>query len=151
MTPRSQRPAARATIPVATAREGESAMPKNVKEMLAEANAAVPRVPPAEARALIGRGNVLIVDVRDPSEVQASGKVKGAVNVSRGMLEFRADPDSPYHDKAFDRTKTVLVYCASGGRSALSGKTLKDFGYASVFNIGGFKELADAGLDTEPA
>ena len=126
-------------------------MPKNVKEMLAEANAAVPRVPPAEARALIGRGNVLIVDVRDPSEVQASGKVKGAVNVSRGMLEFRADPDSPYHDKAFDRTKTVLVYCASGGRSALSGKTLKDFGYASVFNIGGFKELADAGLDTEPA
>jgi rhodanese-related sulfurtransferase len=108
-------------------------------------------VAPAEARALIGRGNVLIVDVRDPSEVQASGKVKGAVNVSRGMLEFRADPDSPYHDKAFDRSKTVLVYCASGGRSALSGKTLKDFGYASVFNIGGFKELADAGLDTEPA
>jgi rhodanese-related sulfurtransferase len=67
------------------------------------------------------------------------------------MLEFRADPDTPYHDKAFDRSKTVLVYCASGGRSALSGKTLKDFGYASVFNIGGFKELADAGLDTEPA
>jgi rhodanese-related sulfurtransferase len=151
MTPRSQRPGARGTIEIATAREGGSAMPKNVKEMLAEANAAVPRVAPAEARALIGRGNVLIVDVRDPSEVQASGKVKGAVNVSRGMLEFRADPDSPYHDKAFDRTKTVLVYCASGGRSALSGKTLKDFGYASVFNIGGFKELADAGLDTEPA
>jgi len=126
-------------------------MPSSVKEMLAEANAAVPRVQPAEARQLIGRGNVLIVDVRDPSEVQARGKIKGAVNVSRGMLEFRADPESPYHDNAFQKDKTVLVYCASGGRSALSGKVLKDFGYREVVNIGGFKELADAGLDTEPA
>ena len=67
------------------------------------------------------------------------------------MLEFRADPDSPYHDPAFQRTKTVLVYCASGGRSALSGKTLKDFGFQSVYNAGGFKELADAGVETEPA
>jgi rhodanese-related sulfurtransferase len=132
------------------AEEG-SAMPTSVKEMLAEANAAVPRVPPAEARELIGRGNELIVDVRDPSEVQASGKVKGAVNVSRGMLEFRADPESPYHDKSFQKDKTVLVYCASGGRSALVGKTLKDFGYGTVYNIGGFKELTDAGLEIEPA
>jgi len=126
-------------------------MPSSVKEMLAEANAAVPRLPPAEARALMTRGNVLIVDVRDPSEVQASGKIKGAVNVSRGMLEFRADPDSPYHDAAFQKDKTVLVYCASGGRSALVGKTLKDFGYATVYNVGGFKELAEAGLETESA
>jgi rhodanese-related sulfurtransferase len=126
-------------------------MPSSVKQMLAEANAAVPRVPPAEARGLMGRGDVLIVDVRDPSEVQASGKIKGAVNVSRGMLEFRADPDSPYHDPAFQTDKTVLVYCASGGRSALVGKTLKDFGYATVYNVGGFKELAEAGLETEPA
>ena len=126
-------------------------MPSSVKQMLAEANAAVSRVAPAEARALMGRGNVLIVDVRDPLEVQASGKLKGAVNVSRGMLEFRADPDSPYHDAAFQKDKTVLVYCASGGRSALVGKTLKDFGYATVYNLGGFKELADAGLETEPA
>ena len=126
-------------------------MPNSVKEMLAEANAAVPRVQPAEARQLIGPDNVLILDVRDPSEVQASGKIKGAVNVSRGMLEFRADPESPYHDQTFQKDKTVLVYCASGGRSALSGKVLKDFGYREVINIGGFRELADAGLETEPA
>jgi rhodanese-related sulfurtransferase len=126
-------------------------MPSSVKEMLAEANAAVPRLSPGEARALMTRGNVLIVDVRDPSEVQASGKIKGAVNISRGMLEFRADPESPYHNPAFQKDKTVLVYCASGGRSALVGKTLKDFGYATVYNAGGFKELADAGLETEPA
>ena len=67
-------------------------MPSSVKQMLAEANAAVPRVAAAEARALMDRGNVLIVDVRDPSEVQASGKIKGAVSVSRGMLEFPRRP-----------------------------------------------------------
>ena len=125
-------------------------MPSNVKELLAEANAAVSRLSPAEARGRTG-GNVLIVDVRDPSEVQATGKIKGALNVSRGMLEFRADPESPYHNPVFQKDKTVLVYCASGGRSALVGKTLKDFGYGTVYNIGGFKELADAGLETEPA
>jgi rhodanese-related sulfurtransferase len=76
---------------------------------------------------------------------------KGPSIVSRGMLEFRADPKSPYHDPAFRRDRDVLVYCASGGRAALSGKTLKDLGYQSVYNAGGFKELTDAGLDTEPA
>ena len=125
-------------------------MPTTLKDMLAAANAEVPRLPPQEAKALIARGDVLVVDVRDAAELQSGGKIKGAVHVPRGMLEFRADPDSPYHNPALSRDKTVLVYCASGGRSALSGKTLKDFGYAAVFNIGGFKELADAGLDTEP-
>ena len=134
-------------------------MPSNVKEMLAEANAAVPRLSPAEARSKLGGSNVLIVDVRDRSEVQGSGKIKGALNVSRGMLEFRADPESPYHNPAFQKDKTVLICCASGGRfccasggrSALVGKTPKDFRYGSVYNIGGFKELADGGLETEPA
>src|SRR5690348_1230175 len=126
-------------------------MPSSVKEMLAEANAAAPRLDPAEVHNRMGRPDVLIVDVRDGLELVSGGKLKGAVHVSRGMLEFRADPDSPYHDPAFQKDKTVLVYCASGGRSALVGKTLKDFGYGAVYNIGGFKELADAGLETEPA
>ena len=125
-------------------------MPSSVKEMLAEANAAAPRLDPAEVRNRMGHPDVLIVDVRDGLELASGGKLRGAVHVSRGMLEFRADPDSPYHDPAFQKDKTILVYCASGGRSALSGKTLKDLGYRSVFNAGGFKELADAGLETEP-
>jgi rhodanese-related sulfurtransferase len=91
------------------------------------------------------------VDVRDPSEVEKTGKIKGAVNVSRGMLEFRADPESQYHDPAFRPEKTVLLYCASGGRSALAGRTLQEMGYGDVYNIGGFKDLADAGGETEPA
>jgi rhodanese-related sulfurtransferase len=126
-------------------------MPSSVREMLAEANAAVPRLNPAEVRDMMSKGDVLIVDVRDAPELAAGGKLKGAVNVSRGLLEFRADPESAYRDPAFQKDKTVLVYCASGGRSALSGKTLKDLGYQSVYNAGGFKELADAGLETEPA
>jgi rhodanese-related sulfurtransferase len=126
-------------------------MPIGVKELLAEANAAVRKLSPAEAAEKIKAGNVLIVDVRDSGEVQQSGKIQGAVNVSRGMLEFRADPETPYHNAAFQKDKTVLVYCASGGRSALAGKRLKDMGYNTVYNIGGFKELADAGLPTEPA
>ena len=90
-------------------------------------------------------GNTLVVDVRDAPEVEKSGKVAGAVHVSRGMLEFRADPESPYHDKNFAKDKTVIVYCASGGRSALSGKVLKDMGYDRVYNLGAFKDWAEGG------
>jgi rhodanese-related sulfurtransferase len=67
------------------------------------------------------------------------------------MLEFRADPESPFHNPAFQKDKTVLIYCGSDGRASLSGKTLKELGYQSVYNAGGFKELADAGLETELA
>jgi rhodanese-related sulfurtransferase len=124
-------------------------MARNVKELMEAANAAVPKITPAQARDLIARGNTLVVDVRDSAEVANTGKVAGAVNVSRGMLEFRADPDSPYHDKAFDKSKTVIVYCASGGRSALSGKVLKDFGFADVHNLGAFKDWAESGGQIE--
>jgi len=73
---------------------------------------AVPKITPDQASDMIKKGNTLVVDVRDAPEVSASGKIAGAVNVSRGMLEFRADPDSPYHDKNFDKEKTVILYCA---------------------------------------
>lgn len=120
-------------------------MASSVREMLAEARAAVPSVTPEEAARLMATANTLVVDVRDAPELAAGGKVKGAVHVSRGMLEFRADPDSPYHDPAFQKDKTVLVYCASGGRSALAGKTLKDLGYSDVRNLGAFKDWAESG------
>jgi rhodanese-related sulfurtransferase len=123
----------------------EDAMATSVKQMMEAANAAVPRITAAEARDMIAKGNMLVVDVRDAPEVEKSGKVAGAVNVSRGMLEFRADPESPYHDKNFAKDKTVIVYCASGGRSALSGKVLKDLGYGEVYNLGAFKDWAESG------
>jgi len=109
------------------------------------ANAAVPRITPAQARDIIAQGNALIVDVRDALEVEKSGKIAGAVNVSRGLLEFFADPDSPSHNKSFAKDKNVIVYCGSGGRAALSGKVLKDMGYERVYNLGGFKDWAESG------
>jgi rhodanese-related sulfurtransferase len=120
-------------------------MALTVKQMLEAANAAVPKITPAEAREMIGKGNTLVVDVRDAPEVEKSGKIAGAVHVSRGMLEFRADPEAPSHDKNFAKDKNVILYCASGGRAALAGKLLKDMGYAHVFNVGGFKDWADSG------
>jgi rhodanese-related sulfurtransferase len=115
-------------------------MPTSVKQMLEAANAAVPKVTSEQAAEMIRNGNTLVVDVRDAPEVAASGKIEGAVHVSRGMLEFRADPELPSHDKAFDKSKSVILYCASGGRSALAGKLLKDLGYEKVYNLGGFKD-----------
>ena len=124
-------------------------MSSSVKQMLEAANAAVPKVTPTEAREMIGKGNTLVVDVRDAPEVEKSGKIAGALHVSRGMLEFRADPDSPYHDKHFAKDKAVILYCASGGRSALSGKTLKDLGYDKVYNVGAFKDWVESGGEVD--
>jgi rhodanese-related sulfurtransferase len=119
-------------------------MATSVKQMLDAANAVVPRITSDQAAEMIKNGNTLVLDVRDAPEVAASGKVAGALHVSRGMLEFRADPESPYHDKNFDKDKAVILYCASGGRAALAGKQLKDMGYNKVYNVGGFKDWTGA-------
>jgi rhodanese-related sulfurtransferase len=124
-------------------------MATSVKQLMAAADAAVPRISPAQAREMMAKGNTLVVDVRDAPEVEKSGKIAGAVHVSRGMLEFRADPETPYHDQSFDKSKVVIVYCASGGRSALSGKVLKDMGYDHVYNLGAFKDWAESGGSVE--
>ena len=83
--------------------------------------------------------------MRDAPELEKSGKVSGAVHHSRGMLEFHADSDSPYYDKNFAKEKTIIVYCASGGRAALAGKVLKDMGYGQVYNMGAFKDWVESG------
>lgn len=124
-------------------------MPSSVSEMLASANAAVPKIDADEARRLINEQGALLVDVRDAPEL-AQGKLKGAVNVSRGMIEFRADSATPYHDAEFRADRPMVLYCASGGRSALSGKVLRDMGY-ETYNLGGFKDAAAAGFPTESA
>ena len=125
-------------------------MAASVQEWLATANAIVPRLAPRELKELMTRPDVVLIDVRDAPEVYKSGKLHGARHISRGMLEFRADSATAYHDPALRKDRTVVVYCASGGRSALAGKTLLDMGYSSVYNAGGFSDLAAAGIETEP-
>jgi rhodanese-related sulfurtransferase len=126
-------------------------MPKSVKDLVEAANAVVPRITAAQARALIEAGDAVVVDVRDAPEVQKSGKVAGALHIPRGMLEFRADPESPYYDQNLAKDKAVIVYCAGGGRAALSGQALKEMGYGEVYNLGGFNDWAGAGGAIEGA
>ena len=90
-------------------------MATTYKDMLAAAHAAVPKISAADAASLVEKAGALIVDVRDGTEVQASGKAKGAVAVPRGSLESRADPDSPNHNPAFRKDRPVILYCAGGG------------------------------------
>lgn len=125
-------------------------MARTVKDYMAEANDAVERLEMDEARKRIADG-ALLLDVRDANEVEKAGRIPGALNVSRGMLEFRADPATPYHDPAFTPDRPILLYCASGGRASLAGKVLKDMGYPEVYNIGGFKDWQEAGGEVEPA
>lgn len=124
-------------------------MTTNVKDLLATANAAVPRVSADEARKMVSEQNGIIVDVRDRPELEAAGKIPGSVHIPRGMLEFRADDATQYHDANLSKDRPVILHCASGGRSALAGKTLKDMGYTKVFNLGGFKDWVDGGGDVE--
>jgi rhodanese-related sulfurtransferase len=119
-------------------------MSTSVKQMLKAADAVVPKITPDQASDMIKKGNALVVDVRDAPEVAASGMIAGAVKVSRGMLEFRADPESPYHDENFEKRKTVTLYCVSGGRSAIAGRLLKAMGYDNIYNLGGFKDWTGA-------
>ena len=121
-------------------------MAKTSAEMVAEAKAKVPAVTPEEASRL---DNVVFVDVRDPAEVAATGKVAGAVNIPRGMLEFKADPATTYYEKALEPGKTVVTYCAAGGRAALAAAMLKEMGYADVRHMGGFKDWAEKGLPVD--
>ncbi len=120
-------------------------MRTSVKQMVEAADAVVPRITPEVAQEMIAGGDVLVVDVRDAPEVAREGKVAGAVNISRGMLEFRADPTSASHDPLFRMDRPLIVYCASGGRSALGGKALKELGFEKVYNLGGFKAWVAAG------
>ncbi|WP_396903538.1 rhodanese-like domain-containing protein [Mycolicibacterium phlei] len=125
-------------------------MGKTAKDLVAAANTVVPKISPERARELIAAG-ALVVDVREGPELEQTGKVAGALHVPRGMLEFRADPESPYYDDHFVRDKPVIVYCASGGRSALSGQALKELGYQQVYNLGAFGDWADSGGPVEKA
>lgn len=123
-------------------------MPVTAKQLLDAANAAVPKISTAEAQEMIAKG-ALLLDVRDGTEVAATGKAAGALHISRGLLEFKADLSMPTADKNFALDKPIILHCASGGRSALAGKLLKDMGYEKVYNLGGFKDWVEAGGKVE--
>jgi len=94
-------------------------------------------IPASEALGMLNDPDVVFVDVRDLPELERDGKIPNSIHASRGMLEFHADPDSPYHKSAISSEKQILLYCASGGRSALAAQRLQEMGFEHVAHIGG--------------
>ena len=119
---------------------------KGFKQMLAEANAEVETLSPADAIALHGRDDVLFIDLRDPRELDREGRMPHAFACTRGMLEFWIDPESPYHKPIFAEDKRFVFFCAGGWRSALAARTAKEMGLEDVAHVeGGFGAWKQAG------
>ena len=110
---------------------------RSVLDMVAEADAAVARLPIAKGLEMLCRNDVLFIDIRDVREVAKTGRIKGARHVPRGMLEFWIDPESPYHKSFFAEDKTFVFYCAGAWRSALAAKTAQDMGLRAVTHLEG--------------
>ena len=125
-------------------------MVKRAAEMVAEANAAVGTIDVEEAKGLLGRDDVVFVDVREGAELVSQGKIPGAVHAPRGHLEFFADPSAPSHKPELGSGKRLVLYCGSGARSALAAKTLKDMGIGNIANmLGGFTAWQQGGGKVE--
>lgn len=123
---------------------------KGFKQLLAEANAQVETLSPAQAITLHGREDVVFVDLRDPRELDREGRMPNAFSCTRGMLEFWIDPESPYHKTVFAEDKKFVFFCAGGWRSALGAKTAQDMGLEKVAHVeGGFGEWKKAGGPAE--
>ncbi len=96
--------------------------------------------------------NAVIIDLREPEEITTNGSIPGALRVPRGMLEFTADPNTPYYNPVFEEQARLLLYCAAGSRSALSAATLQWMGYTNVAHLTtGFAGWRDAGKPIEKA
>lgn len=104
-----------------------------------------PRLTPAEISAAVAAGEATLIDVREPGEIRASGTAKGALSIPLGVIAIKADPRAPDHDPRLSTDRPVYVFCASGGRSGMAAGTLRQLGYGSVTNLGGFSDWCAAG------
>ncbi len=114
-----------------------------------DSSAAVPWITPERAKEMIAGGNAVVVDVRERPELIKSGKVAGAVHVPCGSIQVCADPQTPYYNDAFDKSKAMILYCAAGERSAFGGAILRAMGYTDVYNLGGFDDWVASGGPVE--
>lgn len=124
---------------------------KSAARMVTEARARIVNLTPEQVATEIREGRPLLVDLREADERARTGTLPGAIHAPRGMLEFRADPSSPYHRSAFDPSRRVISYCASGGRSALAADLLGGMGYTNIAHLdGGIKARREQGHPIEP-
>ena len=125
-------------------------MEKSAGDLVAEAKAEVENLDPDAVEAEITSGEAVLIDLRESEELTTDGRIPGAIHVPRGMLEFRADPTSPYHQEPFDRSRRIILHCAAGGRSALGAVSLQAMGYRNVAHLdGGIKAWKEAGKPLE--
>jgi rhodanese-related sulfurtransferase len=123
---------------------------RSVKQMFDESMKEVETLNVEQARSLHGQKGVTFIDLRDPREIWRDGGVPGAINVTRGMLEFWIDPGSPYHKPFFANGDKFVFFCAGGVRSALAAKTAQDMGLTPVAHVeGGFGAWKKAGAPVE--
>ena len=120
---------------------------KPVKTLVAEAKEQTNSINPANAHDRQQAGDAILIDIRDIRELQRDGRIEGAFHAPRGMLEFWADPDSPYHKEIFATEGELVLFCASSWRSALAAKTLQDMGFNNIRDMeGGFTAWKTASL-----
>ena len=123
-----------------------------VKSLVATAKSETKAVTPQQAFDQLKAGTATLIDIRDIRELQREGRIDGAFHAPRGMLEFWADPQSPYHKDVFAQSGNLILFCASSWRSALAAKTLQDMSMTDIFDMeDGFNGWKSAGLPIETA
>ncbi len=124
---------------------------KSAAQLVAAAEAEITALSPSDLQhRLSGENPPVLIDIRDIRELSKSGRIAGSVHAPRGMLEFWADPESPYHRDVFSKNDHLVLYCAAGWRSALATKTLQDMGMTGLAHLaGGFAAWLEAGLPVD--
>jgi rhodanese-related sulfurtransferase len=129
----------------------EQSAVKSAASMVGDAKKRVQNLTPGQV-ADEAKSGALIVDLRESEERLRDGTIPGAVHAPRGMIEFYADPSSPYHRSELIPDRRIILHCASGGRSALAADTLQKMGYTNVAHLdGGFKAWKEQGGSIESA
>ncbi len=121
---------------------------KSSQTLVQEALLEVKTISPAEALEKLNNNECNLIDIRDAVELQKLGRIDKSVNVSRGLLEFLIQPNSPFvQNNNLDLNKELVLFCAAGGRSALAAKTLNEMGFKKVSHVeGGFGNMSNSGF-----
>ena len=121
---------------------------KSATDLVKEAKQGIENLSADQVNEELQNSNVTLIDIRESEELKQNGRIAGAVHAPRGMLEFYADASLPYHKPEFDKSKRIILHCASGGRSALAVTTLKQMGFENVAHLdGGIKAWKESGRE----
>ena len=121
---------------------------KSSQELVAEAEKKIETLSAKEAKILVDKKEITLIDVRDIRELWKEGTLENSIHIPRGMLEFWLDPQSSYYNSnKIKEVKKMVLFCALGFRSALATKSLVDMGFKNVAHVsGGFDALKNTGV-----